>query len=56
MESQGWENLGKRTGKTDISITNRIQDMEERISGTKHKIEEINITDKEKVKSKNFLT
>ena len=27
------ENLGKRTGTTDASITNRIQEMEERISG-----------------------
>jgi hypothetical protein len=27
------ENLGKRTGMTDASIINRIQDMEERISG-----------------------
>ena len=27
------ENLGKRTGTTDTSITNRIQEMEERISG-----------------------
>ena len=27
------ENLGKRTGAIDESITNRIQEMEERISG-----------------------
>ena len=26
------ENLGKRTGVTDASITNRIQEIEERIS------------------------
>ena len=26
-------NLAKRTGATDISITNRIQETEERISG-----------------------
>jgi len=25
------ENLGKRTGTTDISITNRIQEIEDRI-------------------------
>jgi hypothetical protein len=29
------ENLGKRTGTTDASITNRIQEMEEGISGIK---------------------
>ena len=38
------ENLGKRTGTTDASIINRIQEMEERISGVKG------------VKSKKFLT
>jgi predicted nucleic acid-binding Zn-ribbon protein len=27
------ENLGKRSGITDISITNRIQEIEDRISG-----------------------
>ena len=26
------ENLGKRSGTTDVSITNRIQEIEERIS------------------------
>jgi hypothetical protein len=29
------ENPGKRTGTTDASITNRIQEMEVRISGVK---------------------
>ena len=32
------ENLGKRTGTTDASITNRIQEMEERISGVEDSI------------------
>ena len=33
------ENLRKRTKTTDISITNRIQELEERITGTKDSIE-----------------
>jgi hypothetical protein len=32
-------NLGKRTGMTDASITNRIQEMKERILGTEETIE-----------------
>ena len=34
-QSEGWldmENLGKRTGTTETRITNRIQEIEERIS------------------------
>ena len=34
-QTVGWldmENLGKRTGTTETSITNRIQEIEERIS------------------------
>jgi hypothetical protein len=42
------ENLGKRTGTTYISITNRIQEKEERISGLEDMIEE-------NAKSKNFM-
>jgi hypothetical protein len=30
------ENLGKKTGTTDISTTNRIQRVEERVSGTEY--------------------
>jgi hypothetical protein len=41
------KNLGKRSGITDISITNRIQEIEERISGVKDTVEEINTTIKE---------
>ena len=33
------KNLGKQTGATDASITNRLQDMEVRISGTEDIIE-----------------
>jgi hypothetical protein len=35
------ENLGKRTGTTDTSIANRIQEMEKRISDVEHMIEGI---------------
>jgi predicted nucleic acid-binding Zn-ribbon protein len=35
------ENLGKRSGTTDVSITNRIQDIEEKISGVEDTVEEI---------------
>ena len=33
------ENLGKRTGTTDMTITSRIQKMEERISGIEDMIQ-----------------
>ena len=36
------ENLGKQTGTIDASITNRIQEMEERPSGIEGAIEKIN--------------
>ena len=35
------ENLGKWAGTTEISITNRIQEKEERISGAEDTTEEI---------------
>jgi cell fate (sporulation/competence/biofilm development) regulator YmcA (YheA/YmcA/DUF963 family) len=50
------KNLGKRTGTTDVSITNIIQEMEERLSGVADVIEEINILVKENVKSKKCMT
>ena len=50
------ENLGKGTGTTDASITNRIQEVEDGISSIKDKIEEKNNWPKENVKSKKFLT
>lgn len=44
------ENLGKRTETTDVSITNRIQGMEERISGVEDTIEETDTLIKENIK------
>lgn len=47
------ENLGKGTETTETSITNRVQEMEERISGVK---EETDTSVKESIKFKTFLT
>jgi hypothetical protein len=47
------ENLGKRSGVIDASITKRIQEREERISGAKDTIENIDTTLKGNAKSKN---
>ena len=41
------ENLGKKSGNIDTSISNRIQEMEERISGAEDSIENINTSIKE---------
>ena len=43
------ENLGKRTRTTDASITNRIQEMEDRISGEEDTKDEINTSVNENV-------
>ena len=51
MESQG-----KRTRWKLTSISNRVQEMEERISGVEDTIETIYTLVKENVKSKKFLT
>ena len=40
------ENLGKKSGTIDASISNRIQEMEERISGAEDSIENISTTKK----------
>ena len=40
------ETLGKKSGTTDVSISNRIQKMEERISGAEDSIENISTTKK----------
>ena len=48
------ETLGKRYGTIDASISNRIQEMEERISGAEDSIE--NTTIKENTKCKKILT
>ena len=44
------ETLGKKSGTIDVSISNRIQEMEERISGTEDSIENIGTTIKENAK------
>lgn len=49
-------NQGKRTGTTDASITNIIQETEERISVIEVTIEETNTLIKENIKSKKFST
>ena len=49
------ENQGKRTGITDLSITNRIQEIEERKSGIEDSIEDIDRTVKENTKGKKLL-
>ena len=46
------ENLGKKSGTIDASISNRIQEMEERISGSGDSIENIDTTVKENAKGK----
>ena len=50
------ENLGKKSGTIDASISNRIQEMEERISGAEDSIENISTTIKENAKCKKILT
>jgi archaellum component FlaC len=46
------ENLGKRPGVIDSSITNRMHDIEERISRTEDTIENIDKKVKESTKAK----
>jgi predicted nucleic acid-binding Zn-ribbon protein len=41
------EKLGKKSGTIDTSITNRIKEMEDRISGAEDSIENIGTTIKE---------
>jgi predicted nucleic acid-binding Zn-ribbon protein len=47
------ETLGKKSGTIDASISNRIQEIEERISGAEDSIENIGITN---TKCKKILT
>ena len=49
-------NLGKRSGIKDTSITNRIQEIEKKISGAEDTIENIDTTVKENAKCKKILT
>jgi predicted nucleic acid-binding Zn-ribbon protein len=50
------ENLKKRPGVINASITNTIQEIEERISGAEDTIENIDTIVKENAKSKKLLT
>ena len=50
------ETLGKKSGTIDASISNRIQEMEERISSAEDSIENMNTTNKEIAKCKKILT
>jgi uncharacterized coiled-coil protein SlyX len=50
------ETLGKKSGTIDVSISNRIQEMEERISGAEDSIDNISTTIKENGKCKKILT
>ena len=50
------ETLGKKSGTVDASISHRIQEIEERISGTEDSIENIGTTIKENTKCKKILT
>jgi chromosome segregation ATPase len=50
------ENLGKKSGTIDVSISNRIEEMGERFSGAEDSIENIGTTIKENKKCKKILT
>ena len=50
------ETLEKKSGTIDTSISNRIQEMEEGISGAEDSIENMDTTIKENAKCKKFLT
>jgi wobble nucleotide-excising tRNase len=50
------ENLGKKSGAIDESITNRIQEIEKKLSGAEESIENIDTMIKENVKCKKILT
>jgi len=49
------ENQRKRQGAVDASVTNRIQEIEDRISGAEDPIEIIDTTVKDNVKQKKLL-
>jgi prefoldin subunit 5 len=50
------DTLGNKSGTIDASISNRIQEMEERISGAEDSIKNISKTIKESTKRKRILT
>ena len=49
------ENLGKRSGSINTNIKNRIQEIEERISGIEDTLDDIDTTVKENLKHKKCL-
>jgi chromosome segregation ATPase len=50
------ETLGKKTGTIDVRISNRIQEMERRISGAEDYIEKMSTTIKENAKCEKILS
>ena len=54
-DNPGIRKPGKGSGVIDTTITNRIQEIEERISGVKDTIENIDTSVKENTKCKNLL-
>ena len=50
------ETLGKKSGTIDANISNKIQEMEERISGAEDSIGNMDTTIKENANCKNILT
>ena len=50
------KNLEKQAGSVEASYSNRIQEMEERISGVEDSIDDIDTSVKENIKSKKVLT
>ena len=50
------EILGKKSGAIDVSISNRIKETEERISGTEDSTENMDTTIKENAKFEKILT
>jgi chromosome segregation ATPase len=50
------ENIGKKSETIDVRISNRIKEMEERISGAEDSIEKISTKIKENAKCKKILT
>jgi len=45
------EHVGKRSGVKEASITKRIQEIEERVSGAENSIENIETTHKKKIQN-----
>jgi hypothetical protein len=56
VDNSGKRNPGKKSGTIDESITNQIQEIEERSSGAEDTIEHTDTTIKENVKCKKILT